>query len=123
MLYYNSSVILAAIGSIVLAKGIGYLVMFYGLLKGKRWAWTITIILLITGIAIQLISTVIVSVFNISLNSNNTISDTNSVISGIIGGIIGIAINIVILYHLYRPHVKMFFGKTTPISSSNTKGP
>jgi len=53
---------LAAIGSNVLAIGIGYLVMFYGLLKGKRWAWTITIILLITGIAIQLISTVIVSV-------------------------------------------------------------
>src|SRR5262245_37592052 len=27
------------IGSIVLAVGVGYLVVSYGLLKGKRWAW------------------------------------------------------------------------------------
>jgi hypothetical protein len=103
-------VISAAIGSVLLVIGIGYIVMFYGLLKGKRWAWTITIILLLIGIAIQIISTATGSVLNASLISS---SNTNSFISGIAGGIIGIAINIVIIYYLYRPHVKAFFGKAT----------
>jgi hypothetical protein len=104
-------IISAAIGSALLVIGIGYIIMFYGLLKGKRWAWTITIILLIVGIAIQIISTTAGSVFNASISSS---SSANSVISGIAVGIIGIAINIVIIYYLYRPNVKAFFGKISP---------
>ena len=111
-------VISAAIGSILLVIGIGYIVMFYGLLKGKRWAWTITIILLLIGIAIQIISTATGSVLNASLSGSSS-SNTNSVISGIAGSIIGIAINIVIIYYLYRPHVKAFFGKN--VSPGMTK--
>ena len=103
-------VISAAIGSVLLAIGIGYLVMFLGLLKGRGWAWTITIILLLIGIAIQMISTATGAVFNASLGSSSN-DATNSVISGIIGGIIGIAIDVVIVYYLYRPHVKAYFGK------------
>ena len=110
-------VISAAIGSVLLVIGIGYIVMFYGLLKGKRWAWTITIILLLIGIAIQIISTATGSLLNASLSGSS--SNTNSVISGIAGSIIGIAINIVIIYYLYRPHVKAFFGKN--VSPGMTK--
>ncbi|MFL6341997.1 MAG: hypothetical protein ACJ71K_12900 [Nitrososphaeraceae archaeon] len=98
-------IISAAVGGVLLVIGIGYLVMFYGLLKGKGWAWTITIILIIIGIAIQIVSTSVGSVFTSSLQN------TNNVISGIVGSIISIAINIVILYYLYRPHVKAYFGK------------
>jgi hypothetical protein len=101
-------IIFALIGSVLLAIGIGYIIMFYGLLKGKGWSWTITVILLIIGIAIQIISTITGGVFNASVISNN---NTNSLISGIIGGIIGIAINSVVVYYLYRPHVKEYFGK------------
>jgi hypothetical protein len=96
--------------SVLLAIGIGYLVMFLGLLKGRGWAWTITIILLLIGIAIQMISTATGAVFNASLSSSSN-DATNSVISGIIGSIIGIAIDVVIVYYLYRPHVKAYFGK------------
>lgn len=103
-------VISAAIGSVLLAIGIGYLVMFLGLLKGRGWAWTITIILLLIGIAIQMISTATGAVFNASLSGSSN-DATNSVISGIIGSIIGIAIDVVIVYYLYRPHVKAYFGK------------
>src|ERR671931_1046537 len=110
-------IISAAIGSVLLVIGIGYIVMFYGLLKGKRWAWTITIILLLIGIAIQIISTATGSLLNASLSGSS--SNTNSVISGIAGSIIGIAINIVIIYYLYRPHVKAFFGKN--VSPAMTK--
>jgi uncharacterized membrane protein len=102
-------VISVATGSVLLVIGIGYLVMFYGLLKGKRWAWTITLILLLIGIAIQIISSITGSVINASLSTSTTSS--NSVIAGIAGGLIGIAINVVIIYYLYRPHVKAFFGK------------
>ncbi|HJT49416.1 MAG TPA: hypothetical protein VJ729_14620 [Nitrososphaeraceae archaeon] len=99
-------IISAAIGGVLLAIGIGYIVMFYGLLKGKGWAWTITIILLIIGIAMQIVSTSVGSVLTAS-----SLHNTNNVISGIVGSIIGIAINIVVIYYLYRPHVKAYFGK------------
>jgi predicted membrane protein DUF2127 len=95
------------IGAIVLAVGIGYLVVSYGLLKGKRWAWTVTVILTIIAIVIQIISVVSTSMLNASFPS-----DMNAIISGIISHIIGLAINGIILYYLYRPNVKAYFGKS-----------
>ena len=97
------------IGAIVLAVGIGYLVVSYGLLKGKGWAWIITVILTIIAIAVQIVSGITASMFNASF-----IDDTNSFVTGIITQIVGIAINGVILYYLYRPNVKAFFGKSQP---------
>jgi F0F1-type ATP synthase assembly protein I len=97
------------IGAIVLAVGIGYLVVSYGLLKGKEWAWIITIILTIIAIAVQIVSGVTASMFDASF-----IDDTNSFVTGIIAQIVGIAINGVILYYLYRPNVKAFFGRSLP---------
>lgn len=46
------------IGSIVLAVGVGYLVVSYGLLKGKGWAWIATIILTIIAIITQVTSVI-----------------------------------------------------------------
>lgn len=106
-------VISATVGSVLLVIGIGYLVMSCGLLKGKGWAWTITIILILIGIAIQIISTTSGTVLNASLLSSNS-NNANTVISGIIGGIIGIAINVAVVYSLYRPNVKAYFGKAHP---------
>jgi hypothetical protein len=97
------------IGSIILAVGIGYIVVSYGLLKGKGWAWTVTVILTIISIAIQIISVISSSMFNASFSA-----DMNALVSGIISHIIGLAINGVILYYLYRPHVKSYFGKSLP---------
>jgi hypothetical protein len=97
------------IGAIILAVGIGYLVVSYGFLKGKGWAWTVTIILTIIAIAIQIISIILSSMFNASFSS-----DMNALASVIISHIIGLAINGVILYYLYRPNVKAFFGKSQP---------
>jgi hypothetical protein len=98
-----------AIGAIVLAVGVGYLIVSYGLLKGKEWAWIITVILTIIAIAVQIVSGITASMFNASF-----IDDTNSFVTGIIAQIVGIAINGVILYYLYRPNVKAFFGKSQP---------
>jgi hypothetical protein len=107
-------IISAAVGGVLLVIGIGYLVMSYGLLKGKGWAWTITIILIIIGIVIQIVSTSIGSVFTASLHN------ASNATSGIVGSIIGIAINIVILYYLYRPYVRAYFGKATQQQPTST---
>jgi hypothetical protein len=87
-----------AIGAVLLVVGIGfaliaisiaYFVMAYGLWNGKRWAWTITLIL--SGIGIIL--------------------GIASVAAGSVGAVFHIIINGVIIYYLYRPNVKTFFGK------------
>lgn len=86
---------------------IGYLVVSYGLLKGKGWAWTITVVLSIVSVVIRIISVIPTSMFNASFPS-----DMNALVSRIIAHIVGLAINGVILYYLYRPNVKAYFGKS-----------
>jgi len=81
----------AGIGAVFIALGIAYFVMAYGLWKGKGWAWTITVILSFIGIALGIVS----------------------IVTGNIGAIFHLIINAVVVYYLYRPHVKAFFGKAT----------
>jgi hypothetical protein len=100
------------IGSIVLAVGVGYLIVSYGLLKGKGWAWIVTIIITIIAIITQVTSVISTSTLTQSLST-----DVNALISGITAHLIGIAINGVILYYLYRPNVKAFFGRSKPQTS------
>jgi hypothetical protein len=88
----------AGIGAALIALGIAYFVMAYGLWKGKGWAWTITVILSFIGIALGVASIAI----------------------GNIGAIFHIIINAIVVYYLYRPHVKAFFGKPVSYSSSTS---
>ena len=81
---------LLAIGGILIAIGIVSFVVAYGLLKGKSWAWTLTLILSIISIVVGAIS----------------IATTGNVFN-----IISIIISGIIIYYLYRPHVKAYFGK------------
>ena len=83
------SILLFASGGVLIAIGIGYLVVSYGLLKGRGWAWTVTVILSIISIVLNAIS----------------------IAAGNISSIISIIISGIILYYLYRPHVKAYFGK------------
>jgi hypothetical protein len=85
-----------AIGGILIAIGIFSFVVAYGLLKGKAWAWTLTVVLSIISIVLNAIS---VALGNIA-----------SIVSIIISGII--------LYYLYRPHVKAYFGKVGRVNST-----
>jgi hypothetical protein len=78
-----------AMGGIILALAIFSFVVAYGLWSGKGWAWTLTVVLSIISIALNAIS----------------------IAGGNFGGIISIIISAVILYYLYRPHVKAYFGK------------
>ena len=83
-------------GVALLALGIAYFVMAYGLLKGKGWAWTITVLLSYIGIALGLVS----------------------IVTGHVGAIFNVIINALILYYIYRPHVKSYFGKTATAPTS-----
>jgi hypothetical protein len=81
--------LIVGVGIVLIAVGIASLAMAYGLWKGKRWAWTITLIL--SGIGI---------IFGLA-----------SIGAGHTGAVIEIIIYAVIIYYLYRPNVKAFFGK------------
>jgi uncharacterized membrane protein (DUF2068 family) len=84
------SIVFLSIGGVLIAIGIGYLAVSYGLLKGRGWAWSIALILSYIGIVIAIIS----------------------ILSGNLISVINLAINIAIVYFLYRPQVKAFFGKS-----------
>lgn len=78
-----------AFGIVLLTLAIVSFVVAYGLLKGLGWAWTVTVILSITSIVFNAIS----------------------IATGNIAAIISIIISGIIIYYLYRPHVKAYFGK------------
>lgn len=80
-------------GAFMLALGIAALVIAYGLFKGRGWAWTAAVVLSIIGIALAVLQI------------------ATSLAFGDPSGIISLIINGVILYYLYRPHVKAYFGK------------
>ena len=100
-------IIFLVFGAISLALGVANLVMAYGLSNGKGWAWTISIIVLFIGIAIDIVS---VSITSVGVFSNTA--------SNLLGNIVSIGISAFIVYYLYRPHVKAYFGKTIPMPST-----
>jgi len=89
-------VLSALTGFALLILGIAYFVMAYGLLKAKGWAWTITVVLSCIGIALGFVS----------------------IVTGHIGSIFSVVVNGLILYYIYRPNVKSFFGKTTATTAA-----
>lgn len=86
---YGLVAVSAGVGIGLVVLGIAYLVMAYGLWRGKRWAWTITMILSLIGIVLGAVS----------------------IVTGNIAAIFNLIINAIVLYYLFRPHVKVFFGK------------
>jgi hypothetical protein len=105
-------IIFLVFGAISLALGVANLVMAYGLWKGKGWAWTISIIVLFIGIAIDIISVSITSAAGVFSNTGSNL------LGDIVSSIVSIGISAFIVYYLYRPHVKAYFGKTISMPSS-----
>jgi glucan phosphoethanolaminetransferase (alkaline phosphatase superfamily) len=105
-------IIFLVFGAISLALGVANLVMAYGLWKGKGWAWTISIIVLLIGIAIDIISVSITSAAGVFSNTGSNL------LGDIVSSIVSIGISAFIVYYLYRPHVKAYFGKTIPMPST-----
>jgi hypothetical protein len=83
------SILLLASGGVLVAIGIAYLAVSYGLIKGRGWAWSVTVILSYIGIIMSIIA----------------------IVGGNFASIAQLIISIVIIYFLYRPQAKAFFGK------------
>ena len=80
---------LGVIGGMLIVIGIAGFVVAWGLLIGKGWAWIVTIIVAIISIILNLIL----------------------VMSGSIESVLGLIIYGIIIYYLYRPGVKSYFGR------------
>jgi hypothetical protein len=86
---FKNSLLGKILGIFVLMIGIIVLSAGWGLLKGLKWAWWITVIIFVL----------------------NGIGDVLRVVLGGFEGIAGILIALIILYYLTRPDVKAFFNK------------
>ena len=77
------------LGAVLIVIGIASFVVAWGLLKGKAWAWVVTIIITIISIILDIIL----------------------IISGGFGSILSLIISGIVIYYLYRPSVKSYFGR------------
>ncbi len=76
-------------GSIAIAIGAVWLVIAWGLFTAKGWAWIVTVILAIISAIFSVIG----------------------MFGGAVWYVIVLIIDIVILYYMYRPNVKSYFGR------------
>jgi hypothetical protein len=80
-----------ALGAALVPLYIVSFIVAYGLLRGRRWAWTVTLFLSIISIMWYAIT-----IATVPSNGGRTV---------------GIIIGAVIIYYLYRPHVKAYLCK------------
>lgn len=99
------------IAGIITLFSLVHFVIAYGLLKGKSWARTTTIIISI----ISIVSNTIIILIVLSIS---TIIESISSGQSILGGnILTILINSIIVYYLYRKDVKDYFHNVNKKSS------
>lgn len=84
----------------LIVAGSAGIIIGIGILKGKKWAWKITII--------QTLLNVSVGVIYFALPNSSNLA------GNIIGTILEIIIGAIIIYYFYRPHVRAYFDKMPP---------
>ena len=80
---------MGVLGGMLIVLGIASFVVAWGLFTGKGWAWIVTIIITIISIILNIIL----------------------IIFGAFESVIGLIINGIIIYYLYRPSVKSYYGR------------
>lgn len=98
-------------GIVSFAFGIAYIVIGWGLRKGKSWSWSGFIVLTVLGVLMSIVSIIMIlmSPHFQQLSANNI----NNLIFGFVILIsIEIGISLLLVYYFYRPNVKLFFGKS-----------
>jgi len=84
--------LVSVIGVVLVIVGLLYLGLAWGLWTGKGWAWTASLILAVLGIIFSIIS----------------------LIAGGVIALLVLVLDAVIVYYLYRPNVRTFFGEYKP---------
>jgi hypothetical protein len=79
----------SALGGVAIILGLVWFATAYGLWTGKRWGWTIALILAIISV----------------------IENAVSIAFASYASAFGLVIALIIIYYLTRPHVKAFFGR------------
>lgn len=90
-------------GVVLIVFAIIDFVLFFGLLKGKGWSWTGAVILSSITLVFGVISIIL---FVITFGSTS-----QQILSSNIVNIIFMAVNGIIIYYLFSPKVKFYFGK------------
>jgi hypothetical protein len=90
--YGAFSGLLSVLGVAVAVYGFLIFIFGWGMWTGKGWAWILGVILVILGI----------------------LSGLGSLGVGNFTSIGGLIIDVIILWYLFRPHVKAYFGRGTP---------
>ncbi len=90
MLGALAGALVGALGLMMLVFGIVSFLLAYGLWNGRRWAWTWTLVFAVIGLIFGVLQ---------MLGSPGS-------------GIVQVIISGIIIYYLYRPYVKTYFGKT-----------
>lgn len=85
-------------GGIIVIVGVLALVVGWGMWTGKRWAWVLAIVLYALGI----------------------LSNLGSLAGGSVSSIVGLLIYALLLWYMFRPHVKAFFGRGMPAQPAPT---
>jgi len=80
---------LMVVACIMFVLALLYLFIVWGLWEGKGWAWTVALVFVILGM----------------------LSSVISMLSGSYQNVIALLIQVLIVYYLYRPQVKAYFGK------------
>lgn|SRR5574341_438944 len=93
-----------ALGAVLLPLGIVSLIAAFGTFKGKGWAWTVNLVMSYVTIASNIISLVLYP------------GDPGSIVAVVVS----IGISFLILYYLYRPHVREYFGKALPSAQAQS---
>jgi len=81
--------LVAVLGAVMLILAIVMLGVAWGLWTGKGWAWTLAVVFIVLGIIVGVAQ----------------------MIAGGYHGILTLIIQVIIVYYLFRPNVKTYFGK------------
>ena len=81
--------LVAVLGAVMLILAIVMLGVAWGLWTGKGWAWTLAVVFIVLGIIVGVAQ----------------------MIAGGYHGILTLIIQVIIVYYLFRPNVKAYFGK------------
>ncbi|HET8794605.1 MAG TPA: hypothetical protein VFM31_12480 [Nitrososphaeraceae archaeon] len=93
------------IAGIIIIFSLIHFLISYGLLKGKSWARTTTIIISVISIVTNII---IILMIGIVSNINSSISNSHSILGG---PLLTIVINSIIVYYLYRKKIQVYFNQ------------
>jgi lysylphosphatidylglycerol synthetase-like protein (DUF2156 family) len=97
--------VVSLIGVVVVVIGLLYVGLAWGLWTGKGWAWVLSLVLAVLGLIVSLIA----------------------LVRGRFGAIVVLILDVIILYYLFRPNVRAFFGEQktppqpTPVAASTSQ--